>query len=156
MPGARVMPRQLRGQERLRDSSVLTPQLHQYVLISENPSILPPKKWVKRLLSSAGGGSPSSAGFHRCVFSPGITCSTLSEVAHGGFYPVKKSYEEGDVVHFFCDKHYSVTGFDSIQCYDFGWYPDPPVCEGTLFFVVLLCQILEMSSHLLSGNALWI
>ncbi|XP_053841748.1 coagulation factor XIII B chain-like isoform X2 [Vidua macroura] len=58
-----------------------------------------------------------------------ITCSTLSEVAHGGFYPVKKTYEEGDVVHFFCDKHYSVTGFDLIQCYNFGWYPDPPVCE---------------------------
>ncbi|NXP59685.1 F13B factor, partial [Chloropsis cyanopogon] len=58
-----------------------------------------------------------------------ITCSTLSEVAHGGFYPVKEMYGEGDVVHFFCDKHYSVTGFDSIQCYHFGWYPDPPVCE---------------------------
>ncbi|NXI16502.1 F13B factor, partial [Irena cyanogastra] len=58
-----------------------------------------------------------------------ITCSALSEVAHGGFYPVKKAYEEGDVVHFFCDKHYSVTGFDLIQCYHFGWYPDPPVCE---------------------------
>ncbi|XP_039929206.1 coagulation factor XIII B chain-like [Hirundo rustica] len=58
-----------------------------------------------------------------------ITCSTLSGVAHGGFYPVKKIYEEGDVVHFFCDKHYSITGFDLIQCYNFGWYPDPPVCE---------------------------
>ncbi|NWV40592.1 F13B factor, partial [Grantiella picta] len=58
-----------------------------------------------------------------------ITCSSLNEVAHGGFHPVKKIYEEGDVVHFFCDKHYSVTGFDLIQCYDFGWYPDPPVCE---------------------------
>ncbi|NWV82555.1 F13B factor, partial [Dasyornis broadbenti] len=58
-----------------------------------------------------------------------ITCSSLSEVAHGGFHPVKKIYEEGDVVHFFCDKHYSVTGFDLIQCYDFGWYPDPPLCE---------------------------
>ncbi|NWT33616.1 F13B factor, partial [Cardinalis cardinalis] len=58
-----------------------------------------------------------------------ITCSALSEVANGGFYPVKKTYEEGDVVHFFCDKHYSVTGFDLIQCYNFGWYPDPPVCE---------------------------
>ncbi|NWU80606.1 F13B factor, partial [Onychorhynchus coronatus] len=58
-----------------------------------------------------------------------ITCSSLSAVAHGGFYPVKKIYEEGDVVHFFCDKHYSVTGFDLIQCYYFGWHPDPPVCE---------------------------
>ncbi|NXB80564.1 F13B factor, partial [Donacobius atricapilla] len=61
-----------------------------------------------------------------------ITCSALSEVAHGGFYPVKTFYEEGDVVHFFCDKHYSVTGFDLIQCYNFGWYPDPPVCEDVI------------------------
>ncbi|NXC09104.1 F13B factor, partial [Orthonyx spaldingii] len=59
-----------------------------------------------------------------------ITCSSLSEVAHGGFHPVKEMYAQGDVVHFFCDKHYSVTGSDLIQCYDFGWYPDPPVCEG--------------------------
>ncbi|XP_005050585.1 PREDICTED: coagulation factor XIII B chain isoform X2 [Ficedula albicollis] len=60
---------------------------------------------------------------------PEITCSALSEVAHGGFDPVKKIYEEGDVVHFFCDKRYSLTGFDLIQCYNFGWYPDPPACE---------------------------
>ncbi|XP_009072705.1 PREDICTED: coagulation factor XIII B chain [Acanthisitta chloris] len=58
-----------------------------------------------------------------------VTCSSLSAVAHGGFYPVKKIYEEGDVVHFFCDKHYSVSEFDLIQCYSFGWHPDPPVCE---------------------------
>ncbi|KAK2540388.1 hypothetical protein Q9233_001260 [Columba guinea] len=58
-----------------------------------------------------------------------ITCSSLSAIAHGGFYPVKKIYEEGDVVHFFCEENYSVTVFDLIQCYYFGWYPDPPVCE---------------------------
>ncbi|KAK4820212.1 hypothetical protein QYF61_021717 [Mycteria americana] len=58
-----------------------------------------------------------------------ITCSSLSAVAHGGFYPVKKIYEEGDVVHFFCEENYSVSEFDLIQCYYFGWHPDPPVCE---------------------------
>ncbi|OPJ77190.1 abnormal spindle-like microcephaly-associated protein [Patagioenas fasciata monilis] len=58
-----------------------------------------------------------------------ITCSSLSAIAHGGFYPVKKIYEEGDVVHFFCEENYSVSVFDLIQCYYFGWYPDPPVCE---------------------------
>ncbi|NXG70417.1 F13B factor, partial [Baryphthengus martii] len=58
-----------------------------------------------------------------------ITCSSLSEMSHGGFYPVKKIYEEGDVVHFFCEENYSVSEFDLIQCYHFGWYPDPPVCE---------------------------
>ncbi|NXE89416.1 F13B factor, partial [Menura novaehollandiae] len=81
------------------------------------------------------GGNTSEAALcltHGWALTPSctrITCSSLSEVAHGGFYPVKKIYEEGDVVHFFCDKYYSVTEFDLIQCYDFGWYPDPPVCE---------------------------
>ncbi|NXP72358.1 F13B factor, partial [Ramphastos sulfuratus] len=59
-----------------------------------------------------------------------ITCSALSAVAHGGFHPVRKIYEEGDVVHFFCEENYSISGFDLIQCYSFGWYPDPPVCDG--------------------------
>ncbi|KAF1414393.1 Coagulation factor XIII B chain, partial [Spheniscus humboldti] len=58
-----------------------------------------------------------------------ITCSSLSAIAHGGFYPVKKTYEEGDVVHFFCEENYSISDFDLIQCYYFGWHPDPPVCE---------------------------
>ncbi|KAF1589915.1 Coagulation factor XIII B chain, partial [Eudyptes moseleyi] len=58
-----------------------------------------------------------------------ITCSSLSAIAHGGFYPVKKIYEEGDVVHFFCEENYSVSEFDLIQCYYFGWHPNPPVCE---------------------------
>lgn len=73
-------------------------------------------------------------GANRCsllrVFFPEITCSSLSAIAHGGFYPVKKVYEEGDVVHFFCEENYSVTEFDLIQCYSFGWRPDPPACEG--------------------------
>ncbi|KAM9378979.1 coagulation factor XIII B chain-like [Phaethornis superciliosus] len=58
-----------------------------------------------------------------------ITCSSLSAMAHGGFNPVKKIYEEGDVVHFFCEENYSVSEFDLIQCYYFGWHPDPPLCE---------------------------
>ncbi|XP_030311185.1 coagulation factor XIII B chain isoform X3 [Calypte anna] len=57
------------------------------------------------------------------------TCSSLSAMAHGGFSPVKKIYEEGDVVHFFCEENYSVSEFDLIQCYYFGWHPDPPLCE---------------------------
>ncbi|XP_052657351.1 coagulation factor XIII B chain-like isoform X3 [Harpia harpyja] len=58
-----------------------------------------------------------------------ITCTSLSAIARGGFYPVKEIYEEGDVVHFFCEENYSVSEFDLIQCYYFGWHPDPPVCE---------------------------
>ncbi|NXN18375.1 F13B factor, partial [Indicator maculatus] len=61
-----------------------------------------------------------------------ITCSSLSAVAHGGFYPAKKIYEEGDVVHFFCEENYSISGFDLIQCYYFGWHPDPPVCDDVI------------------------
>ncbi|KAI6064105.1 Coagulation factor XIII B chain [Aix galericulata] len=64
-----------------------------------------------------------------CVFFLEITCYPLSRIEHGGFYPVKKIYEEGDVVHFFCEANYSFREFDLIQCYYFGWYPDPPVCE---------------------------
>ncbi|KGL84174.1 Coagulation factor XIII B chain, partial [Tinamus guttatus] len=55
-------------------------------------------------------------------------CS-LSAIEHGGFYPVKKIYDEGDVVHFFCEKNYSLSESDLIQCYHFGWYPEPPICE---------------------------
>uniref|UniRef100_A0A8B9I7S0 Coagulation factor XIII B chain n=2 Tax=Anser TaxID=8842 RepID=A0A8B9I7S0_9AVES len=61
-----------------------------------------------------------------------ITCYPLNGIEHGGFYPVKKIYEEGDVVHFFCEANYSFHEFDLIQCYYFGWYPDPPVCEGNV------------------------
>ncbi|NXO14866.1 F13B factor, partial [Oriolus oriolus] len=90
--------------------------------------------WCKEGYRTAAGNTSEAALClaHGWALTPSctrITCSSLSEVAHGGFHPVKKIYEEGDVVHFFCDKHYSVTGFDLIQCYDFGWYPDPPVCE---------------------------
>ncbi|NXA80565.1 F13B factor, partial [Thryothorus ludovicianus] len=85
--------------------------------------IYPAGKNPKR---AAGGSLPQLT---LCVFFPGISCSALRGVAHGGFHPVKQIYEEGDVVHFFCDRSYSVTGFDLIQCYNFGWFPDPPVCE---------------------------
>ncbi|XP_046779213.1 coagulation factor XIII B chain isoform X6 [Gallus gallus] len=57
------------------------------------------------------------------------TCPSLGGIEHGGFYPMKKFYEEGDVVHFFCEENYSFREFDLIQCYYFGWYPDPPACE---------------------------
>ncbi|XP_019357576.1 PREDICTED: coagulation factor XIII B chain isoform X1 [Gavialis gangeticus] len=57
-----------------------------------------------------------------------LTCS-LSVMEHGRFYPVKKTYEEGDVVQFFCRESYSFSGSDLIQCYSFGWYPEPPLCE---------------------------
>ncbi|KAJ7332384.1 hypothetical protein JRQ81_014564 [Phrynocephalus forsythii] len=56
-------------------------------------------------------------------------CSSLSPVEHGGVHPRKASYDEGDVVQFFCSEGYSLEGAELIQCYSFGWYPEPPVCE---------------------------
>uniref|UniRef100_A0A8D0HRF9 Coagulation factor XIII B chain n=1 Tax=Sphenodon punctatus TaxID=8508 RepID=A0A8D0HRF9_SPHPU len=58
-----------------------------------------------------------------------FACTLLSSVEHGGFHPKKKSYEVGDVVQFFCLENYSLNGSELIQCYDFGWSPQPPVCE---------------------------
>ena len=59
-----------------------------------------------------------------------LKCSSLRVVENGYFHPVKQTYEEGDVVQFFCHKNYYLSGSDLIQCYNFGWYPESPVCEG--------------------------
>ncbi|XP_001506259.4 coagulation factor XIII B chain [Ornithorhynchus anatinus] len=60
-----------------------------------------------------------------------LTCTAL-RIENGRFYPLKNTYEEGDVVQFFCHGNYSLTGSDLIQCYNFGWYPEPPTCEGRI------------------------
>ncbi|XP_036692951.1 coagulation factor XIII B chain [Balaenoptera musculus] len=59
-----------------------------------------------------------------------LICSSLRSIENGYFHPVKQTYEEGDVVQFFCHKDYYLSGSDLIQCYNFGWYPESPVCEG--------------------------
>ena len=59
-----------------------------------------------------------------------LKCSSLRVIENGYFHPVKQTYEEGDVVQFFCHKNYYLSGSDLIQCYNFGWYPESPVCEG--------------------------
>uniref|UniRef100_A0A480NNG2 Coagulation factor XIII B chain isoform X1 n=1 Tax=Sus scrofa TaxID=9823 RepID=A0A480NNG2_PIG len=59
-----------------------------------------------------------------------LKCSSLRLIENGYFHPVKQTYEEGDVVQFFCHKNYHLSGADLIQCYNFGWYPESPVCEG--------------------------
>ncbi|XP_007939370.1 coagulation factor XIII B chain [Orycteropus afer afer] len=59
-----------------------------------------------------------------------LKCSSLRLVENGHFHPVKQTYEEGDVVQFFCHENYYLSGSDLIQCYNFGWYPESPVCEG--------------------------
>ncbi|XP_004610062.2 coagulation factor XIII B chain [Sorex araneus] len=59
-----------------------------------------------------------------------LKCSSLSLIENGYFHPIKQSYDEGDVVQFFCHENYFLSGSDLIQCYNFGWYPKSPVCEG--------------------------
>ncbi|XP_073499017.1 coagulation factor XIII B chain-like [Phyllobates terribilis] len=58
-----------------------------------------------------------------------MSCGRLEAVDNGGFYPVRPTYTEGDVVQFYCNEHYSVKGSELIQCYSFGWDPQPPICE---------------------------
>uniref|UniRef100_A0A8C7B667 Coagulation factor XIII B chain n=2 Tax=Neovison vison TaxID=452646 RepID=A0A8C7B667_NEOVI len=59
-----------------------------------------------------------------------LKCSSLRLIENGYFHPIKQTYEEGDVVQFFCHTNYYLSGSDLIQCYNFGWYPPSPVCEG--------------------------
>ncbi|XP_005375172.1 PREDICTED: coagulation factor XIII B chain isoform X2 [Chinchilla lanigera] len=59
-----------------------------------------------------------------------LKCTPLRLLENGYFHPVKQTYEEGDVVQFFCHENYYLSGSDLIQCYNFGWYPGSPVCEG--------------------------
>lgn len=59
-----------------------------------------------------------------------LKCSSLRLIENGYFHPIKQTYEEGDVVQFSCHENYYLSGSDLIQCYNFGWYPEPPVCEG--------------------------
>lgn len=59
-----------------------------------------------------------------------LMCSSLRLIENGYFHPVKQTYEEGDVVQFFCHENYYLSGSDLIQCYNFGWYPESPICEG--------------------------
>ncbi|KAM4641679.1 coagulation factor XIII B chain-like [Discoglossus pictus] len=58
-----------------------------------------------------------------------LVCEQLEPVENGGFYPTKETYVDRDVVQFFCKESYSLRGSELIQCYSFGWYPEPPTCE---------------------------
>uniref|UniRef100_A0A8C8YLZ1 Coagulation factor XIII B chain n=1 Tax=Prolemur simus TaxID=1328070 RepID=A0A8C8YLZ1_PROSS len=84
---------------------------------------------------TAGGKTTEEAECHTHGWSvtPQCTklkCSSLRLIENGYFHPVKQTYEEGDVVQFFCHENYYLSGSDLIQCYNFGWYPESPVCEG--------------------------
>ncbi|XP_015442945.1 coagulation factor XIII B chain isoform X1 [Pteropus alecto] len=85
--------------------------------------------------STAGGLRAEEAECHTYGWSlaPKCTklkCASLRLIENGYFRPTKQTYEEGDVVQFFCHENYYLSGSDLIQCYNFGWYPEPPACEG--------------------------
>ncbi|XP_066094543.1 coagulation factor XIII B chain [Saccopteryx bilineata] len=84
---------------------------------------------------AAGGGTTEEAecrtyGWSLSPKCTKLKCSSLRSTENGYFHPVKQTYEEGDVVQFFCHENYFLSGSDLIQCYSFGWYPDSPECEG--------------------------
>ncbi|NXN91290.1 F13B factor, partial [Rhinopomastus cyanomelas] len=117
--------------------SCQVPSLHHGSYLTAQQELRPDETLLYRCEEGyhAAGGNATGAAVclaHGWSLTPSCTkrtCPALSGIAHGGFHPVKTTYEEGDVVHFFCEGNYSVSEFDLIQCYYFGWYPDPPVCE---------------------------
>ncbi|XP_035872120.1 complement factor H isoform X3 [Phyllostomus discolor] len=44
--------------------------------------------------------------------------------------PQKEKYFIGDVLKFSCRQRLKLVGPDSVQCYNFGWSPDPPTCKA--------------------------
>ncbi|XP_014106249.1 PREDICTED: complement factor H [Pseudopodoces humilis] len=57
-----------------------------------------------------------------------IKC-VLLPLSNGDFSPKESKYHSGAVVKFTCVKNYIRVGPASIQCYHFGWFPSPPVCQ---------------------------
>ncbi|NXP34715.1 CFAH factor, partial [Leiothrix lutea] len=60
-----------------------------------------------------------------------IQCA-LPPLSNGDFSPKKGKYLSGAVVKFTCAKNHVRVGPASIQCYHFGWFPSPPVCQVTV------------------------
>ncbi|XP_053549737.1 LOW QUALITY PROTEIN: coagulation factor XIII B chain-like [Bombina bombina] len=46
-----------------------------------------------------------------------------------GFHPIKGELYDRDVVQFFCREGFSLHGSELIQCYSFGWYPEPQLVK---------------------------
>ncbi|XP_018767612.3 complement factor H [Serinus canaria] len=57
-----------------------------------------------------------------------IECALLP-LRNGNFSPKDSKYRSGAVVTFTCAKNYIRVGSASAQCYHFGWFPSPPVCQ---------------------------
>ncbi|XP_064283972.1 complement factor H isoform X1 [Passer domesticus] len=57
-----------------------------------------------------------------------IECALLP-LNNGNFSPKKGKYHSGAVVKFTCARNHVRVGTASTQCYHFGWFPLPPVCQ---------------------------
>ncbi|NXO70906.1 CFAH factor, partial [Phainopepla nitens] len=60
-----------------------------------------------------------------------IKCLLLP-LSNGDFFPKEGKYQSGAVVEFTCAKNYLRVGPASTQCYYFGWFPSPPVCQAVV------------------------
>ncbi|KAF6073168.1 complement factor H related 2 [Phyllostomus discolor] len=69
---------------------------------------------------SGWSGTPSCHG-KECIV-PDIEQNLIAQ-------PQKEKYFIGDVLKFSCRQRLKLVGPDSIQCYNFGWSPDPPTCK---------------------------
>ncbi|XP_069497594.1 complement factor H-like isoform X2 [Ambystoma mexicanum] len=59
-----------------------------------------------------------------------ITCSLPNNIQHLRFIS-SETFKNGHVVKFNCEEGYTLIGANKIECYYFGWYPEPPRCEGS-------------------------
>ncbi|XP_014741355.1 PREDICTED: complement factor H [Sturnus vulgaris] len=60
-----------------------------------------------------------------------IKCALLP-LRNGDFSPKEGKYLSGAVVKFTCAKNHIRVGPASTQCYRFGWFPSPPVCQASV------------------------
>ncbi|XP_028437747.1 sushi, von Willebrand factor type A, EGF and pentraxin domain-containing protein 1-like [Perca flavescens] len=57
-----------------------------------------------------------------------VTCDPPTEVANGGFSPVKESYDYREVVQYRCQSGYTLSGSSSISCSEQGTFGPAPTC----------------------------
>ncbi|KAM5301732.1 complement factor H-like isoform 2-T2 [Glossophaga mutica] len=69
------------------------------------------------------GWSPHPRCIKKECIVPDIEQNTIAQ-------PQKETYVTGDVLKFSCRQRLKLVGPDSIQCYNFGWSPDPPACKA--------------------------
>ncbi|XP_055000175.1 complement factor H-like [Sorex araneus] len=77
--------------------------------------------WILLSVFLIGWGSCAQGQENECTF-PNLDENILAT-------PSKEKYRIGDVLKFSCRNKFERVGPDSIQCYHFGWSPNPPTCR---------------------------